>query len=338
MIIGTGAHPFRPFEDWIRVVHMIEELGYGMTCQSDNAILRGNPFVELGVAARETKNILLATTVATPVPANPASMASAIATVDAISGGRAVLGLGRGAATARALGERSMRTADLGRYVTALRTLLAGGTATWNGSSITMGWVRRPVPVVLSAYGPRTLALAGRCADGVLIGSAVRGPVLVDAIAAVRDAAAAGGRDPADVAVWVMGRAAVKDDGEEALSDLKAILAGAARQLADDDPDLPEGLRPSVKELKARYVERDHVVPGGANDALIEQLGLTDYLASRFAIYGTPAQCRTQLQELADAGVDCLFLNGAIRDEETMIVSVAEKVGLQFTPSMGGSS
>jgi 5,10-methylenetetrahydromethanopterin reductase len=331
MIIGTAAHPFRPFEDWIRVVHLVEELGYGMTCQSENAVSRGNPYVELGVAARETKDILLATTVAAPAPANPAVMAASIATVNEIANGRAVLGLGRGAHTAAALGEPALSTAELEEFVRAVRSLLAGEAAQWHGKSLQMGWVRQPVPVILAAYGPRTLRMAGRCADGALVSTAVGGPVLREAIKAVADGAREAGRDPAEVAIWVVGRASVGDDRDEALSDLKAIMAGAARQLADDDADLDADQRAAVRELKRRYVEADHVVPGGANDALLDKLGLLDYLARRFAISGTPDECRAQFQELADLGVECVFLNGAMRNEERMIVSIAEKVGLDYS-------
>jgi 5,10-methylenetetrahydromethanopterin reductase len=337
VILGTAAHPFRPFKDWIRVVRLVEELGYGMTCQSASPLSRGDPYVELGAAARETKSLLLATAVAVPAPANPAVMAASIATVSEISGGRAVLGVGRGAATARQLGEPVLTSSQLEEYIRALRTLLAGGEATWRGTPMRLGWVARararPVPVILSAYGPRTLRLAGRCADGVLIAAAVGGQVLRDAITAVRDGAREAGRDPGDLAIWVMGRASVADSADEALSDLKAVLAGAGRQLDERDPDIGDDLRPAIAELKKRYVEADHVVPGGANDALIEELGLVDYLARRFAIAGSAAQCRQQLQELADLGVDCVFLNGAMRNEERMIVSIAKQVGVSFSPS-----
>jgi 5,10-methylenetetrahydromethanopterin reductase len=333
VIIGTAAHPFRPFADWIRVVQLVEELGYGMTCQSENAVSRGNPFVELGVAARETRNLLLATTVAAPAPANPAVMAASIATVNEIADGRAVLGIGRGAHTARALGEPALSTAELEKFVRAVRALLAGEPAQWRGKSLRTSWIPRPAPVILAAYGPRTLRMAGRCADGALISSAVGGPVLRGAINAVAEGAIEAGRDPAEVRIWVVGRASVGDDRDEALADLKAILAGAARQLADDDPDLDEDVSAAVRELKSRYVEADHVVPGGANDALIDELGLLDYLARRFAICGTPEQCRVQFQELADLGVECVFLNGAMRNEERMIVSVAERVGLDYSPA-----
>jgi 5,10-methylenetetrahydromethanopterin reductase len=308
-----------------------------MTCQSMSPLSRGDPYVELGAAARETKSLLLATTVAVPAPANPAVMAASIATVNEISGGRAVLGVGRGVATARLLGERGLTTAQLEEYVRALRALLAGDEAAWRGTPMRLGWATRagpsPPPVILSEYGPQTLRLAGRCADGVLIAAAVGGPVLRDAIAAARDGAREAGREPGELAIWVMGRASVGDSQDEALSDLKAILAGAGRQLDTRDPDLSDDLRPAIAELKKRYVEADHVVPGGANDALIDSLGLTGYLASRFAIAGSAEQCRRQLQELADLGVDCVFLNGAMRNEERMIVSIAEKVGVSFTPS-----
>jgi 5,10-methylenetetrahydromethanopterin reductase len=331
MIVGTAAHPFRPFEDWLRVARLVEELGYGMTCQSQNPVLRGDPFVELGVAARETRSVLLATTVAVAGPVNPAIQAAAIATVDEISGGRAVLGLGRGAATAVAIGESALSSAGLEAYVVALRELLGGRTATWRGSEVRLPWVTRPVPVLLSAYGPRTLQLAGRCADGVLIASAVAGPALADAIGSVRDSAAAAGRDPGDILIWVTARASVGTDRDEALADLKAILAGSGRQLDPNEAGLSDEHRLAIAELKGRYVEADHVVPGGANEALIEELGLVDYLAGRFAITGTAGECRVQLQAIADLGVDCVFLNGAMRNEERMIVAMADQVGVHFT-------
>jgi 5,10-methylenetetrahydromethanopterin reductase len=332
VIIGTAAHPFRPFADWIRVVHLVEDLGYGMTCQSENPTLRGNPYVELGVAARETSRVLLATTVAVPAPANPAVMAASITAVNEISNGRAVLGIGRGVATAKALGERALPTAELETYTTALRELLAGRSTTWRGTELRMGWITRSTPVIVSAYGPRTLRLAGRCADGVLIAAAAGGPVLAEAIRTFRTAAVEAGRNPDELAVWVVARASVGTDRDDALADIKAILAGAGRQLEVTDADLTTDLREAISELKLRYIEADHVVPGGGNEALIDELGLVDYLAGRFAITGTASECRRKMQDLANLGVDCLFINGAMRNEERMIVSIAEQVGVAFEP------
>jgi 5,10-methylenetetrahydromethanopterin reductase len=333
MILGTAAHPFRPFDEWLRIARLVEELGYGMTCQSQNPLLRGDPFVELGAAALVTRNVLLATMVAVPIAPNPATMAASAATLDNISGGRAVLGLGRGTATAKACGEAAMSTGVLEAYVIALRALLRGNKAVWKGTELRMEWVTRPVPVILSAYGVRTLELAGRHADGVLIGSATRGPALTNAIEIVRRSATDAGRDPSDIALWVVARVSLKDDRSEALNDIKGILAASALQLSENDPDLDDDLRSALSELKARYVYKDHVVPGGANDQLVEELGLVDYLAGRFSISGTPVDCRNQFQQLADAGVDCVFLNGAIKDDEGMITSVAEKVGVRFERS-----
>jgi alkanesulfonate monooxygenase SsuD/methylene tetrahydromethanopterin reductase-like flavin-dependent oxidoreductase (luciferase family) len=104
----------------------------------------------------------------------------------------------------------------------------------------------------------------------------------------------------------------------------------------ETDPQLPEDVRAGIAELKQRYVSADHVVPGGANEALIEELGLVDYLARRFAITGTPDECKIQFQALADLGVECVFLNGAMRNEERMITSVAERVGVAFQASVAG--
>src|SRR5260370_3533303 len=141
MILGTAAHPFRPFEDWIRVVHLVEDLGYGMTCQSANPLSRGDPYVELGVAARETKSLLLATTVVIPAPANPALMAASIATVNQISGGRAVLGAGRGVATARLLGDCALTSSQLVESIPAHRPTLAREVRAVCWVWLLLGWI-----------------------------------------------------------------------------------------------------------------------------------------------------------------------------------------------------
>ena len=48
----------------------------------------------------------------------------------------------------------------------------------------------------------------------------------------------------------------------------------------------------------------------------------------------TPDECKIQFQALADLGVECVFLNGAMRNEERMITAVAEQVGVAFQASV----
>jgi len=87
--------------------------------------------------------------------------AGAIATVDELSGGRAVLGIGRGFSAVSNIGERPATTRELAEYVRALRTIMRGETATYRGKEIHAAWIERPVPVIVSAYGPKTRRMAG---------------------------------------------------------------------------------------------------------------------------------------------------------------------------------
>ena len=70
---------------------------------------------------------------------NPAAMAASIATVNQISGGRAVLGVGRGTVTARMVGELGLTTAQLEEYIRGLRGLLAGEAVAWRGTRLRLG-------------------------------------------------------------------------------------------------------------------------------------------------------------------------------------------------------
>ena len=77
----------------------------------DSQHLVGDTYVGLALAAEHTTRLQLGTGVTNPYTRHPAVTASAIATVQEISGGRAVLGIGRGDSSLAYLDARSRRTA-----------------------------------------------------------------------------------------------------------------------------------------------------------------------------------------------------------------------------------
>jgi 5,10-methylenetetrahydromethanopterin reductase len=333
MRIGTSASFQGDVETWLAHLHLVEDLGYGVVGMGDSQSLFRNPYVALGVAARETTRPMLATTVANPVTQHPAVTAGAIATVDELSAGRAVLGIGRGFSAVSNIGERPATTRELAEYVRVLRTIMRGETVTYRGKDIHAAWIRRPVPVIVSAYGPTTMRMAGECADGVIVASAAHPEVLRRAIVRVRAGAADAGRAEGEVAIWVMVRLSIRETRAAAIDDVKGSLASAALNLPVDDPHLPDELRPAIAELRARYDERQHVVIGGPNSQLLDELGLSDYIADRFAVCGTVDDCRARLQAIADEGVDVLWFAGSGRDARATQERVAREVGVEFAPN-----
>ncbi len=84
--------------------------------------------------------------------------------------------------------------------------------------------------------------------------------------------------------------------------------------LASDDLDergVPGEYHETVRELRRRYSTR----PGDADAELVDELGLFDYLAGRFAIHGTPEQCLAQLRAARDAGLERVMFTVSVASD-----------------------
>jgi len=164
-----------PGPDFADLAVLAEQLGYTRVWIYDSAPLWEDPFVHLALAAQRTSRIGLATAVLIPTQRDVMAMASAIATVARLSGGRFRPCFGTGFTARLTVGQPPMKLGELGDYVRALRQLLAGETTLVNGKSVRMlhadGLTQsRPVdvPLWLSVFGPRGAKLAAEIADGII--------------------------------------------------------------------------------------------------------------------------------------------------------------------------
>ena len=165
-----------------RQAERAEAAGFDGIAMVDSQNLAGDPYVALAVAARATSTLRLGTGVTNPVTRHPAVTAAAIASVQGESGGRAVLGIGRGDSALAHLGQapasgrrlRALphRPAGLprGRAVdfedpTIGALGLAGAPA--DSRMEWIGMAGPKVPVDVAATGPKVLAVAARLADRV---------------------------------------------------------------------------------------------------------------------------------------------------------------------------
>ena len=160
-------------------VRIAESLGYERTWLYDSPGLYPDVWVTLALAAERTSTIGLGPGVLVPSLRHPMTNAAAIATLAALAPGRVAVAVGAGFTGRNVLGQRAMRWADVADYVRALRALLRGESASWEGSVIEMihppGFVAdRPVevPLLIAADGPKGVAVANELGDGMF--SAVR--------------------------------------------------------------------------------------------------------------------------------------------------------------------
>ncbi len=122
----------------------------------------------LSVVAARTDRMRIASGVTNAQTRHLSVLAASWATLDELSNGRAVMGIGVGESSVRNLGLKPDRLADLEAKINALRALMRGDEATHDGETFHLTWPSRAVPIYMACSGPRSLQLGGRVADGVL--------------------------------------------------------------------------------------------------------------------------------------------------------------------------
>jgi 5,10-methylenetetrahydromethanopterin reductase len=263
-----------------------EELGWDYAFTAVNPLTFMDPYVLLTCAALATSRIGLGTLLANPVLDHPASTAGAMATLDQVSGGRALLGYGVGDTAVRFLHRRPATVDQMEAAAVLARRLL-------HGESVDVGaerpaWLRhaRPVPVWIAAAGPRLLRAAGRVADGVFIRVGRHPANLTHAVAQVHAGAAEVGRDPGDIGIGLIFHTLMSDDPATVSTVSRSMAAG----YYEYSPALFDvaGLSwdgPSVGELRSR------VYPDFHHAADLEDAGravsfLDDDAARSFSLFG----------------------------------------------------
>jgi 5,10-methylenetetrahydromethanopterin reductase len=188
-----------------------EALGYRWFWYTDNRFAR-DCYLGLAAVAAKTQQIRLGTGVTDPYSRHPALTASAIATLDEMSGRRAVLGLGVGATGFRELGlDRKLPVA--GKVVG-----LAGG-------KLTFAPTRPDIPVYFATHGAQITRLAGQVADGVLIANTLAPPAFTHYLDRLDEGFARAGRDPAHFDIGLRVEACIADDDAAAFAVMRRRAA-----------------------------------------------------------------------------------------------------------------
>lgn len=176
MKLGAGLDAGRTLTESIERVRLAERLGYDSVWSSQLPMARDTMLV-LAAYAQATERIRLGTAVLPIYTRHPTAMAQAALTLDEISGGRFVLGLGIShRVTVEGMwGLHLERPVEAMReYVAVVRDLVATGSTSREGRQFTArSGYQAPrnehLPIVIAALGDRMLELAGEVADGVAL-------------------------------------------------------------------------------------------------------------------------------------------------------------------------
>ena len=286
-----------------------EALGYDRIGIWDSPALFREPLVTLAAAARDTRRIALGTWVTNPLSRHPVVTASAAATLDELALGRTYIGIGSGDTGVMHLGLRAAPLAHLEQYVLAVRRLLEDGQAAYGGQTARLNWAQRHIPILIAAHGAKSLRLAGRIGDGVVVGLGVTPEVIQAALALIDDGARDAGRRLADIEVWFTCFWFVDPEPGAAHRQAGWAAASFASHFARAGLDgklVPPEYHAALREFGSAYDKVTHgAVPDAQKDeyaALAERLGVRDYFQHRFVFAGTPDEVVGQVQIAAAAG------------------------------------
>jgi 5,10-methylenetetrahydromethanopterin reductase len=303
MRFGVALPPSGRLTELASLAASIERLGCDWLWINEDR-LQKDSFSVLAALANSTTSIRLGPGVTNPFTRHPALIASAVATLDELSGGRAVLGLGAGGTNHRMLGlERRAPASALRDAVTVIRSLIAGDTVTVEGDTarvrdaeLDFEPVRDRIPLYIGARGPKILELAGEVADGVIVGNVATATGWRYALERIGAGAKRAGRETGEVELIAWLYTSIDDDSEAARAAVRHMVATSLVTSRPILEQLGVQLPPRfAQEMERAEWQLSSSVIGPAS-ALVP-----DELIGKFALAGTSSECRESLSRLLDA-------------------------------------
>ena len=283
MKFGIEFVPQIPLDELVRLVKLAEDVGFEYAWITDHYNNK-NVYETLALIAANTETIKMGPGVTNPYVRSPAISASAIATIDEISNGRA---------TFDALGiawEKPVST--IKAAIADINTLLDGGKTEAGAALGGAKKVQDAIPIYMGAQGPKMLETAGEIADGVLINAS--NPKDYEAAMPMikKGIEAAGGDKAFDVGAYTATSiGADSDAAKNAAKIVVAFIAAGSPPPVIERHGLPEGFN---EQMGAFLAKGDF---GGAIGAV------TDEALDAFSVCGTPDEFIPKIEGLAEMGV-----------------------------------
>lgn len=313
---------------------MVEAEGWDGQMFMDSQSLSADPWVLMGAWSQATGRLLLSPGVTNPLTRNLAVTAAAAASVQAISGGRAVLGLGRGDSALAYLGHAPVSLAAFEQAIDALQALLSGEAVDFDAlggdrgaaSAETLSLGDRPgsarlkwlpeglpkVPLDVAATGPRVIAMAATRCERLTFSLGAIPERIAWGLGIARAARADAGLPESGVSCGAQVVVVCHRDPEAALALATSFVQPLARfqviQGAGAGPFAPGDIE-ALHAIRREYDMNRHADVTGGN-RLTGQTVLSPDFVRRFAVVGTPDECIERLSGLLACGLDRLVLVG----------------------------
>ena len=307
---------------------LAEELGFDQVWFSNHK-LYSDMFMGMTAGALATQTIQLGSFVAEPYTQHPALLAASIASLDELSRGRAMLGLGAGGANFRELGIEVRHPARaMAETIAIVRPLLRGETVDVTGSLFSAHnvWLhdlrpRPDLPIVVASRGDRVLQAAGEHADGAMIATYATPAGLAHGRSMVEQGRTRAGRtDPLRLLTRV--DVTIDDDVAAARDAVRPMIAAMVMASYPDTGFLSHAGLEITPELAEMAVQKNEALAFGSGSLV------PDSFVDQFAWVGTPEDIARRIAPVVDDGFRTIVvvLQPLRRDPADALTTFARQV------------
>ena len=297
--VSGGPNP----AEIVELVTLAEQLGYESAWIAEGH--GGDQFAILAACAMRTTRIRLGTSISSVFVRSAPTIAMAASSLAELSGGRFILGLGsshkaqvepeHGVVYSKPLTRTRETVAIVRNMIRDGRVQFSGQTTRIENFDLWYTPRHRKVPVYLSALFPKSIELCGEIADGIILTrSTLRTAASVRTQMA--DAARRSGRDPDGIEITTLLPTAVAETHDAALAALRPGLAFYA------------GFFPRYNRLMVEHgfaAEASAIAEAWArNDRVAAEQAVSDAMIVATSVGGTPAECREQIEQYRQSGID----------------------------------
>ncbi len=322
-------HSDSSIDSVVRLACLAEESGFDSVYIGDSQMIWHDVYVALTACAYNTRRVRLGAGVTNTVTRHPAVTVNAFTSLNLVSGGRAVCGVGAGDSAVRTAGLAPAKLDQMRQRIEFMRALFRGeevdalppaegaGRVVWGQEKRvrvvgTGTWGR--VPIEFAVMSPKSARVAGMICDGVIVDGHMGGNAegVHATVAAVREGAAQAGRDLQGFRIIAAIEGAIDDERSVAFDQVRQT---AARNIARKQY-LPDTLGVEhadvVRNVTENYRFYQHLDRTARHRELVP-----DAVVMKCCIAGTPRDCVAKVHELEEAGITDIALTTTSQDERS---------------------
>lgn len=303
MKFGISVMPVDAPDQFVELVREVEAAGFDSMLVCDSSLHSRDTFAYMTLAAINTSRVVIGTNILNPLTRHPGLSVRGVATLDEISHGRVLMGIGRGSDPLAELGLKQATMQHIRDMVTTTRELLRGDHVTFESPAFSFSNAqlrfknRSEIPIYIAGTGPKMLEVAGEIADGAWMHVGPDPRCVAAALESVMTGARRAGRPASSVTASSFLFSRLDEDRNKALDTARL----GATYLLTANPTyarligLPE---PQIAALKAAY-------SGTHFHEATEAARMTsDEMADTMTLSGNVDDIIRKLERIAELGID----------------------------------